>query len=437
MIELKCPNCGHSIPLNETEYSVIAQQVRSAEFDDAVHKETERVREAMEAKFNADLKSALTEAEAVSAQSEQKLREELAAANARNTQFEERLNRELDAQRQTLEARHAAVLEGVKAKAEAEASRETGRLTGQLADANLRIAKLEGDLQAADGRKEMAVLQAVTQEQARAAETKQELEVQLAYYKDLKTRMSTKMVGESLEQHCLTEFNRIRAVAFPGAYFEKDNTVSATGSKGDFIFREEQDGVELISIMFEMKNEMDTTEKKHRNEDFLKELDRDRKEKNCEYAVLVSMLEADSEYYNDGIVDMSHKYPKMYVIRPQFFIPMISILRNAALNAMAVRHELRRYQTMNMDVMTFEQNVLAFKQNVSRNYELASKQFQTAIDEIDKSISHLQKVRDSLVSSERNLRLLNDKTEDLSIRRLTKGAPEVQRMFEDAGGGQV
>jgi len=252
---------------------------------------------------------------------------------------------------------------------------------------------------------------------------------QIAYYRDFKARQSTKMVGESLEQHCLTEFNRIRATAFRNAYFEKDND-ARTGSKGDFIFREStEEGTEILSIMFEMKNEMDETATKHRNEDFLKELDKDRREKGCEYAVLVTLLEPDSELYNSGIVDVSYRYPKMYVIRPQFFIPLISILRNAALNAVEYRQQLAVIQNQNIDITNFESEMNDFKDRFNRNYELASRRFKEAIDEIDKTITHLQKTKDALLSSENNLRLANNKAQDLSIKRLTKNNPTMQAKF--------
>ena len=253
----------------------------------------------------------------------------------------------------------------------------------------------------------------------------------IEYYKDFKTRQSTKMIGESLEQHCLTQFNSIRMTAFPNAYFEKDND-ARTGSKGDFIFREcGEDGTEFISIMFEMKNEADTTATKHKNEDFFKELNKDRNEKNCEYAVLVSMLEADSELYNNGIVDVSYKYPKMYVIRPQFFIPIITLLRNAALNSLQYRQELQIMRNQQLDIVNFEDNLNAFKDGFARNYRLASEKFATAIEEIDKSISHLQKIKEALLSSENNLRLANNKADELSIKRLTKNAPAVKAMFDE------
>ena len=249
--------------------------------------------------------------------------------------------------------------------------------------------------------------------------------------KDFKARQSTKMVGESLEQHCQNQFNSIRMTAFPNAYFEKDND-ARTGSKGDFIFRESSDdGTEFISIMFEMKNEMDTTATKHKNEDFFKELDKDRKEKNCEYAVLVSLLEADNELYNNGIVDVSYKYEKMYVIRPQFFIPMITLLRNAALNSLKYQRELQIVKNQQVDILHFEENMESFKNAFGRNYELASRKFEDAINEIDKSIRQLEKVKEALTSSERNLRLANDKAQDLSIKKLTKNAPTVKAMFEE------
>ena len=254
---------------------------------------------------------------------------------------------------------------------------------------------------------------------------------QIAYYKDFKLKQSTKMIGESLEQHCEIEFNKLRATGFQNAYFEKDND-ARTGSKGDYIYRElDENGVEIISIMFEMKNENDKTATKHKNEDFLKELDKDRNEKNCEYAVLVSMLEPENELYNTGIVDKSHRYPKMYVIRPQFFIPMITILRNAALNSMQYKNELQLVRNQNIDITNFEESMNDFKQKFSRNYELASKKFNIAIEEIDKTISHLQKTKEALLSSERQLQLANNKAEDLTIKRLTRNNPTMKQKFDE------
>mgnify|MGYP002616165900 CR=1 FL=1 len=253
----------------------------------------------------------------------------------------------------------------------------------------------------------------------------------IEYYKDFKARQSTKMIGESLEQHCEIEFNKLRATGFQNAYFEKDND-ARTGSKGDYIYRElDENGVEIISIMFEMKNENDKTATKHKNEDFLKELDKDRNEKNCEYAVLVSMLEPENELYNTGIVDKSHRYQKMYVIRPQFFIPMITILRNAAFNSMQYKNELQLVRNQNIDITNFEESMNDFKQKFSRNYELASKKFNTAIEEIDKTISHLQKTKEALLSSERQLQLANNKAEDLTIKRLTRNNPTMKQKFDE------
>lgn len=370
MSEIKCPECGHRFELTASDYDNIASQVRNAEFEKEVQNRMKLVEDSYKAQMSAKVESAKLEA--------------------------------------------------------------VGELQRQLSDSKQRETMLEGKLSLAESKTELAVLQAVEAQKTKDAVERQQLQTELDYYKDLKTRMSTKMVGETLEQHCQIQFNQIRAAAFPNAYFEKDND-ARTGSKGDFIYREDMDGVSLLSIMFEMKNEMDTTATKHNNEDFFKELDKDRREKGCEYAVLVSMLEADSELYNVGIVDVSYRYPKMYVIRPQFFIPMITILRNAALNAMDARRELVRMQNMNLDVTKFESELLNFKDKIAKNYDLASRQFMTAIDEIDKTIDHLQKVKKSLLSSERNLRLLNDKTDGLSIQGLTKDNETMREAFKQAG----
>lgn len=370
MSEIKCPECGHRFELTASDYDNIASQVRNAEFEKEVQNRMKLVEDSYKAQMSAKVESAKLEA--------------------------------------------------------------VGELQRQLSDSKQRETMLEGKLSLAESKTELAVLQAVEAQKTKDAVERQQLQTELDYYKDLKTRMSTKMVGETLEQHCQIQFNQIRAAAFPNAYFEKDND-ARTGSKGDFIYREDMDGVSLLSIMFEMKNEMDTTATKHNNEDFFKELDKDRREKGCEYAVLVSMLEADSELYNVGIVDVSYRYPKMYVIRPQFFIPMITLLRNAALNAMDARRELVRMQNMNLDVTKFESELLNFKDKIAKNYDLASRQFMTAIDEIDKTIDHLQKVKKSLLSSERNLRLLNDKTDGLSIQGLTKDNETMREAFKQAG----
>lgn len=368
MADICCPKCGHVFELKATDYDAIASQVRTAEFEKEVA--------------------------------------------SRMRLFEESMNATKTAEVQ------AAKLEAVQ------------DLQKQLTSVQQTVSELQAKLAVADSDKKLAVLEAVQQQKEEDADTLKDLQTELDYYKDLKAKMSTKMVGESLEQHCLTQFNQVRAMAFPNAYFEKDNDIR-TGSKGDFIFREEQDGVEILSIMFEMKNEMDKTATKHMNEDFFKELDKDRREKHCEYAVLVSLLESDSELYNTGIVDVSYRYPNMYVVRPQFFLTIIGLLRNAALHHMETRRELQRIQNRNLDVTRFENSLLDFKGKIAKNYDLASRQFQTAVDEIDKSIDHLQKVRKNLVSSERNLRLLNDKTADLTIASLTKDNPTMRELFDE------
>lgn len=373
MIDISCPNCGEVIHLEDGQLDSVMLQIRDAAFEAEVSNRVDK------------LTDRLVEKAIQSEQSASKERE--------------------DALQQQIRS-----------------------LEKELLDERTKAANFEVDK-----------LQAVRdlEHQLQDAKTKYELELeqqksQVEYYKDLKTRMSTKMVGETLEQHCLTQFNQIRMAAFPNAYFEKDNDAKS-GSKGDFIYREELDGVELLSIMFEMKNEMDTTVTKHRNEDFFKELDKDRREKHCEYAILVSLLESDSELYNAGIVDVSYRYPKMYVIRPQFFIPVITFLRNTSMHAMDARRELVRMQNMNLDVTKFESDLLGFRDKMAKNYDLASRQFDAAIDEIDKTIEHLQKVKKNLQSSERNLRLLNDKAADLSIRKLTKDNPTMLQTFLDAG----
>ena len=297
----------------------------------------------------------------------------------------------------------------------------------ELADKESKIAKLNGELAIQETENRLSE-KSLKEQYENQLKMKDE---QIEYYKDFKARQSTKMIGESLEQHCMTQFNTLRMTAFPNAYFEKDND-ARTGSKGDFIYREcGADGTEFISIMFEMKNEADATATKHKNEDFFKELDKDRREKGCEYAILVSLLEIDNEFYNNGIVDVSYRYPKMYVIRPQFFIPIITLLRNAAQNSLQYKQELQLVRNQQVDILHFEENMNAFKEGFARNYRLASERFATAIEEIDKTIDHLEKTKKALLSSENNLRLANDKAEDLSIKKLMKNAPSVKAMFDE------
>lgn len=404
MQEIRCPKCGEVFQVDETGYGQIAQQVRDKEFE----KELERRSRELEAKHEQKLEVVRLQEEKEYSASITKKEEEILAKDRKIAE----LQAKLDAGET---AKKLAIAEAVEKKNE-----ELSRKVTEIAD-------LRGELKnrETESRLSEKSLQEQYEEKLRLKDE------QIEYYKDFKARQSTKMIGESLEQHCLTQFNTLRMTAFPNAYFEKDND-ARTGSKGDFIYREcGEDGTEFISIMFEMKNEADMTATKHKNEDFFKELDKDRKEKGCEYAILVSLLEIDNELYNNGIVDVSYKYPKMYVIRPQFFIPMITLLRNAAKNALQYRQELRAVRNQQVDIRNFEENMNAFKEGFARNYRLASEKFSTAIDEIDKTIDHLQKTKAALLSSENNLRLANNKADELSIKKLTKNAPSVKAMFDE------
>ena len=451
MQEIKCPNCGEVFQVDESGYAQIAQQVRDKEFE----KELSRREKELDAKRENELTIARMEQEkshqAELTKKDQKLAEK------------DRLIEQLQAQLASSETeKRLAVTEAVQTK-EKESDAAVNQREQQLIEKEQEIARLKAQLDKADTEKKLAVTEALQAKDKELAdrnteitdlkgkliskETENELkerslkeqyeeklkmkEEQLEYYKDFKARQSTKMIGESLEQHCLAQFNSIRMTAFPNAYFEKDND-ARTGSKGDFIFREsDEGGTEFISIMFEMKNEMDQTATKHKNEDFFKELDKDRREKGCEYAVLVSMLEADSELYNNGIVDVSYRYEKMYVIRPQFFIPIITLLRNAALNSLKYQRELQVVKNQQIDILHFEENMNTFKEGFARNFELASRRFHEAIEDIDKTIKALEKTKADLLSSDRNLRLANDKAQDLSIKKLTRGAPSVKEMFDE------
>lgn len=403
MQEIKCPNCGEVFVVDESGYAQIVQQVRDKEFD----KELRRREEELAGKQESELRLLKLEQK----------QEYDAALVKKETEIQklDRLIAELRAQISGTETEKKLAVAEVVSEKDRELSEKTTEITALKSQ--LANKATENEL------KEQA-LQKQYEEKLKMKDD------QIEYYKDFKARQSTKMIGESLEQHCLNQFNALRMTAFPNAYFEKDND-ARTGSKGDFIFREAADGVEFISIMFEMKNEMDETATKHRNEDFLKELDKDRREKKCEYAVLVSLLEIDNELYNNGIVDVSYRYEKMYVIRPQFFIPMITLLRNAALNSLQYRRELELARHQQVDILRFEENMNTFKEGFARNYRIASDKFKTAIDEIDKTITHLQKTKEALLSSENNLRLANNKAEDLSIKRLTKNAPTVKAMFDE------
>ncbi|MBQ4153834.1 MAG: DUF2130 domain-containing protein [Clostridia bacterium] len=418
MQKIKCPKCGEIFQVDQSGYAAILKQVRDEEFE----------------------KEIISREKALIIEKQSAI--ELAVEKA-NAEKEKEISR-LEAEIKTVSAKKSLEMEQAKSVKEKE-----------LAQKDLEIARLKNELEVSKTNSDLLVKNALAESQTKILELESKITLkntewelkekslcekhadelkirddEIERYKDFKARQSTKMVGESLEQHCENEFNKLRATAFPNAYFEKDND-ARTGSKGDFIYRESADGVEFISIMFEMKNEMDTTATKHKNEDFFKELDKDRKEKGCEYAVLVSLLEADSELYNTGIVDVSYRYEKMYVVRPQFFIPLITLLRNAALNSLKYKTELAVIRNQNIDITHFEEDMNDFKEKFSRNYRLASEKFQKAIDEIDKTIDHLQKTKEALLSSENNLRLANNKAEELSIKRLTKNNPTMKQKFEE------
>ena len=433
MQEIKCPKCGEVFQVDETGYAAIVKQVRDREF-------TKEIQERL-AQFQTEKESAVNLAKSETAKNYN-------VALAKKAMEINDLKNQLDMQKMA----QASSLQEALNKKELE-----------LAQKEQQIAELTARLQSSETAKELAVNKVISEKQQELFNKEQNIlqltsqvenskkesaireqniistyeeklkfkDEEIERYKDFKLRQSTKMVGESLEQHCEIEFNKLRATGFQNAYFEKDND-ARTGSKGDYIYREaDEDGTEFISIMFEMKNEMDATATKKKNEDFFKELDKDRREKNCEYAVLVSMLESENELYNTGIVDVSYRYPKMYVIRPQFFIPIITLLRNAAQNSLEYRRELSVIKTQNIDISNFENDLNEFKDKFSRNYRLASEKFKKAIEEIDKTIDHLQKTKEALMSSENNLRLANNKAEDLSIKRLTRNNPTMAAKFAE------
>ncbi|GAA5164968.1 DUF2130 domain-containing protein [Viridibacterium curvum] len=463
MPDIKCPHCGEAFTIDEAGYADILKQVRDADFAQQLH---ERLELAERDKHNA---IALAEA---------KLAGELQKTAAAKDSEIQTLKARLDAgevQRQLAVSQALAAIEKERDELASKLAHQLAQAqhekdaAARLAEAQMRaeleksaaakdaeIQALKARLDAGEVARKLALTEALSSVEkerdelrntlARAALEKElaekslkeryefqikDRESEIERLRDMKARLSTKMVGETLEQHCETEFNRIRATAFPRAYFEKDND-ARSGSKGDYIFRDKDEAdTEIVSIMFEMKNESDLTSTKQRNEDFLKELDKDRNEKGCEYAVLVSLLEPDSELYNTGIVDVFHRYPKMYVIRPQFFIPIITLLRNAAMNAVKYKAELALVRAQNIDITNFENELESFKSAFGKNYELASRRFQTAIDEIDKSIDHLQKTKEALLGTDRNLRLANDKAQDVTIKRLTRGNPTMAGKFAE------
>ena len=401
MAELKCPHCGQAFTVDDTELSSIVSQIREKEFEKDLSMRTSELERHFKERHELELSAKENELRVSQAKEIEALREQMRKIEESNT----KLRLELD---NVDDKKKLAVLEAVK-----KVEDEKNALADELSEKNKDL--------------ESALLQEKERGKILLAEKEREVE----FYKDLKTRMSTKMVGETLEQHCEIQFNQIRATAFRNAYFEKDND-ARSGSKGDYIFREtDENGVEIISIMFEMKNEMDETATKHKNEDFFKELDKDRREKNCEYAVLVSLLESDSELYNAGIVDVSYKYDKMYVVRPQCFIPIITLLRNAALNALSYKQELMEVRNQDIDISNFEDSLLKFKNDFSSNYEKAHSHFDKAIEEIDKTIQHLEKVKKELQGSDNQLRIANNKVDDVSVKKLTRNNPTMKAKFAE------
>ncbi|MBE5839916.1 MAG: DUF2130 domain-containing protein [Butyrivibrio sp.] len=434
MAELKCPHCGQAFTVDDTELSSIVKQIRDKEFEKDLRERTSELEKHLQKEHEIELAAQEDKITLKTRQQYEKEKEELTKEieKIKTSQFEkiEKLSHE-----------HAEQLEEIKDKLR-KSEEEKSKLQHELSafDDKQKLAVLEAVKKVEDEKhalensfneKNRELESALLQEKEKGKVLLEQKEKEVEFYKDLKTKMSTKMVGETLEQHCEIQFNQLRATAFKNAYFEKDND-ARTGSKGDYIYREcDENGVEIISIMFEMKNEMDETATKHKNEDFFKELDKDRKEKNCEYAVLVSLLESDSELYNAGIVDVSYKYDKMYVVRPQCFIPMITLLRNAAMNALMYKQELATVKNQDIDISNFEDSLMKFKDDFSRNYDIAHKHFDNAIDEIDKTIQHLEKVKKELLGSDNQLRIANSKVEDVSVKKLTKNNPTMKAKFEE------
>ena len=421
MNKLTCPHCKTPFEVDEQGYSSLVKQVRDEQFE----KELKRAESAATKEKTAAVEKAVFEAK----QNSQK------AISDKDLEIE-RLKATVDAEVVKAQSELKATIAELKSQLENAETKKALEISEKMKEAESETMKLRSALESKDLKFNMEKSN-LEQKHLLELQAKDEFikmkEEEVERYKDFKQRQSTKMIGESLEQHCESQFNKLRSTAFPTAYFEKDNDASS-GSKGDYIFREvDENGVELISIMFEMKNEGDETATKKKNEDFFKELDKDRNQKNCEYAILVSMLEADNEVYNEGIVDVSHRYEKMYVIRPQFFIPLISLLRNSARNAMSYKQELQTVRNQNIDIANFENEMEDFKSAFGRNYRLASEKFDSAIQEIDKSIARLNKVKENLMSSENNLRLANDKADRLSIKKLTKNSPSLKDKFDDLG----
>ena len=447
MNEIICPHCSKAFKIDEAGYADILKQVRDHAFEEQLQERLTLAEKEKESALALARHQALSEMQMAEAAKEKELQELRAKLQAGEVAQKLAIS---DALKVVEKERDSLLRDLEQAKSDNESA--TKLIEARL---NQEIQELKSKLNATDTSKQLAITQAVSvvekerdtlqhklsqaelEKQAAERSLKDKYETQIKdrddaieRLRDMKARLSTKMVGETLEQHCETEFNRIRSTAFPRAYFEKDNDASS-GSKGDYIFRDvDENDTPIVSIMFEMKNESDTTATKKKNEDFLKELDKDRNEKGCEYAILVSLLEPESDLYNSGIVDVFHRYPKMYVIRPQFFIPMITLLRNAAMNSLEYKQELALVKAQNIDITNFESDLDVFKTAFARNYDLASRKFKTAIDEIDKSIDHLQKTKEALIGTDRNLRLANDKAQDVTVKKLTRKNPTMKAAFE-------
>ena len=410
MNEIKCPHCKTVFQIDEQYYNSIAKQVRDEEFRKDLQER--------EKQFNSEKDTALEIQEANLERKYEKENQNLKDEYTKKLNDQQAKINELTSKLENINNDHANALKLQETKYQLELQEEKSKNIQELEKVTTKLETSKSEYLIKE-----TSLKATYEEKLKAKDE------QIAYYKDFKARQSTKMVGESLEVHCNTEFNKLRPL-FKNAYFEKDNDAK-TGSKGDFIFRDYDDeGTEITSIMFEMKNEADMTASKHKNEDFFKELDKDRHEKNCEYAVLVSLLEIDNDYYNTGIVDVSYRYPKMYVIRPQFFIPLITLIRSMGLNTLDYKKELEIVQNQNIDISNFEDNLNKFKNDFGRNYALARKKFTTAIEEIDKTIDHLQKTKEALLSSDKNLRIANDKIDAITIKKLTNNSKSVRDMFD-------
>ena len=441
MAELKCPHCGQAFTVDDTELSSIVQQIRDKEFEKDLDRRTSELEKHLQEKHALEMAA---QEDKITLKTKQQYEKEIENQIKIIEELKTKQYKELEEQNQKineLKEEKAAEIEQLKDKLR-EAQEKNSKLQIEIESTSdkTRLAVLEAvkkvedekhELESSFNEKARDLENALTQEKEKGKILLEQKEKEVEFYKDLKTKMSTKMVGETLEQHCEIQFNQLRATAFKNAYFEKDND-ARTGSKGDYIYREtDENGVEIISIMFEMKNEMDETATKHKNEDFFKELDKDRKEKNCEYAVLVSLLESDSELYNAGIVDVSYKYDKMYVVRPQCFIPMITLLRNAALGALSYKQELAAVRNQDIDISNFEDSLMKFKDDFSKNYNLAHKHFDTAIEEIDKTIQHLEKVKKELLGSDNQLRIANSKVDDVSVKKLTRNNPTMKAKFDE------